>query len=66
LSAILFLYQILLKHEIGWLNEVVRAKKPRKLPVALTHEGAKIACSATDLHKYQIVQLFKIIFSDLQ
>jgi hypothetical protein len=27
---------MLLKQEIGWLNEVVRAKKPRKLPV-VTH-----------------------------
>jgi len=41
LSAIFFLYQMLLKQEIGWLNEVVRAKKPRKLPVALTQEEAK-------------------------
>jgi integrase len=32
---------MLLKQEIGWLNEVVRAKKPRKLPVASTQEEAK-------------------------
>jgi hypothetical protein len=31
---------MLLKQEIGWLNEVVRAKEPRKLPVALTQEKA--------------------------
>jgi integron integrase len=41
LSAILFLYQAVLRQEIGWLNEVVRAKKPRKLPVVLTQEEAK-------------------------
>jgi integrase len=30
-----------LKQEIRWLNEVVWAKKPRKLPVASTQEEAK-------------------------
>jgi integrase len=29
-----------LRQEIGWLDEVVRAKKPRKLPVVLTQEAA--------------------------
>jgi site-specific recombinase XerD len=41
LSAILFLYQEVLRQEIGWLDEVVRAKKPRKLPVVLTQEEVK-------------------------
>jgi site-specific recombinase XerD len=30
LSAILFLYQAVLKADIGWLDEVVRAKQPKK------------------------------------
>ena len=33
LSAILFLYQQVLKQEIGWLHDVVRAKQPQRLPV---------------------------------
>jgi integron integrase len=37
----LFLYQEVLRQEIGWLDEVVRAKKPRKLPVVLTQEEVK-------------------------
>jgi integron integrase len=41
LSAILFLYQEVLRQEIGWVDEVVRAKKPRKLPVVLTREEVK-------------------------
>jgi integron integrase len=41
LSALLFLYQVVLRQEIRWLNEVVRAKKPRKLPVVLTQEEVK-------------------------
>jgi integrase len=36
LSALLFLYKEVLKLEIGWLNNVERAKKPPKLPVVLT------------------------------
>src|ERR671923_2519778 len=41
LSAIVFLYQEVLRQEIGWLDEVVRAKKPRKRPVVLTREEVK-------------------------
>ena len=41
LSAILFLYQHVLMQEIGWVDDVVRAKKPRKLPVVLTREEVK-------------------------
>ena len=38
LSAILFLYKEVLKQEIGWLDQVERAKKPAKLPVVLTRD----------------------------
>src|SRR5438874_4082915 len=38
LSALLFLYKEVLKQEIGWLDEVERAKKPTKLPVVLTRQ----------------------------
>jgi integron integrase len=41
LSAILFLYQEVLRQEIGWLDDVARAKKPRKLPVVLAQEEVK-------------------------
>ena len=41
LSAILFLYQEVLRQEIGWLHGVVRAKKPRKLPVVLTQDEVR-------------------------
>lgn len=42
LSAILFLYQHVLRQEIGWINDVVRAKKPKILPVVLTQKEVKI------------------------
>jgi integron integrase len=41
LSALLFLYKEVLKHEIGWLEKVERAKKPPKLPVVLSRGEVK-------------------------
>jgi len=38
LSAILFLYKQVLKQEIGWLDQVERAKKPTRVPVVLTRD----------------------------
>ncbi len=36
LSAILFLYQRVLNIKLEWINDVVRAKRPKRLPVVLT------------------------------
>jgi integron integrase len=41
LSAVLFLYQQVLKQDIGWLDDVVRAKKPQRFPVVLTQDVVK-------------------------
>jgi integron integrase len=38
LSALLFLYKEVLKREIGWLDQVERAKRPTRLPVVLTKD----------------------------
>ncbi|HEX9594218.1 MAG TPA: phage integrase N-terminal SAM-like domain-containing protein, partial [bacterium] len=38
LNALLFLYREVLRVELGWLEDVVRAKKPQRLPVVLTRE----------------------------
>ena len=35
-SAILFLYKMVLKVQLPWLEEIVAAKSPRRLPVVLT------------------------------
>jgi len=40
LCALLFLYRHVLGREIGELGEVIRARKPRRLPVVMTHEEA--------------------------
>jgi len=36
LSALLFLYKEVLKQELDWLDDGVRAKRPRRLPVVMT------------------------------
>jgi integron integrase len=36
LSALLFLYKHVLKQKLEWLDDVVRAKRPKRLPVVLT------------------------------
>ncbi len=41
LSAILFLYRDVLQIEIGWLEGVTRAKKPKRLPVVLTRKEVR-------------------------
>lgn len=41
LSAILFLYQHVLKKELQWIAPAVRAKKPKRLPVVRTRAEVK-------------------------
>jgi integrase len=36
LSALLFLYRAVLEPDVPWLDEIVRAKRPARLPVVLT------------------------------
>jgi integron integrase len=38
LAALLFLYRVVLRKELPWLEDVVRAKKPQSIPVVLTRE----------------------------
>lgn len=40
LNAILFLYKHVLKQDIGWIENVERAKRPEKIPVVFTSEEA--------------------------
>lgn len=41
LSALLFLYGEVLNQELGWLDEIVRAKRPARLPVVLGREEVR-------------------------
>jgi len=45
LSAILFLYKHVLKQEIEWIENVVRAKRPKYLPTILSPEEVRMVIS---------------------
>jgi integrase len=48
LSAILFLYQEVLGHELPWLDGVERAKRPARLPVVLTASEVRSVLARLD------------------
>src|ERR1700752_793849 len=41
LAALLFLYRDVLRMPVGWLNTLVRAKRPARVPVVLTREEVR-------------------------
>ena len=41
LAALLFLYRDVLERELPWLDDMVRAKRPARLPVVLTREEVR-------------------------
>ncbi len=41
LSALLFLYRAVLDLEVPWLDDIVRAKRPQRLPVVLSREEVR-------------------------
>jgi integron integrase len=41
LAALLFLYKVVLEVELPWLDEIVRAKRPVRLPVVLTRDEVR-------------------------
>ena len=45
LSALLFLYRHVLNRKIGGLGEVIRARKPKRLPLVMTREEVKLVLS---------------------
>ncbi len=51
-SALLFLYREVLSRELSWLDGVVRAKTPSRLPVVLTRtEVAKLLAAMNGTHR---------------
>jgi integron integrase len=48
LSAILFLYKAVLGIELQWLNDVRRAKKPRRLPTVLSQAEVRLLLTHID------------------
>jgi integron integrase len=48
LNALLFLYREILKKDIGYVNGVVRAKRPHRLPVVLTRQEVRSILGSLD------------------
>ena len=48
LSALLFLYRHVLQQELPWLDEVVRARRPKHLPIVLTRDEVRAVISKLD------------------
>jgi integrase-like protein len=46
LSALLFLYRDVLHHDVPWLDDLVYAKRPQRLPVILTREEVRAILDA--------------------
>jgi len=44
-SALLFLYQEVIKERLPWIDDIVRAKRPAKLPVVFTQAEARAVLS---------------------
>ncbi len=57
LSALLFLYRHVLDRPIGDLGEVVRARRPRRLPVVLIREEVKAVLDHLQGHKALMARL---------
>ncbi|MGB0954712.1 MAG: integron integrase [Panacagrimonas sp.] len=48
LSAILFLYREVLRQDVPWLKDMVRAKKPQRLPTVLSQADTQLLLSCLD------------------
>lgn len=57
LSAVLFLYKAVLGVELPWLENIVRATRPRRLPVVLTPEEARAVIGYVEGTRWLIVSL---------
>ncbi|HET7922186.1 MAG TPA: integron integrase [Gammaproteobacteria bacterium] len=57
LNALVFLYGKVLEHPLGDIGGVVRAKRPKRLPVILTHDEARAIIRALGMPHRLIVSL---------
>jgi integron integrase len=57
LSALLFLYRVVLGVELPWMENVVRAKRPRRLPVVLSIDEVRRLLAAMDGRPWLLASL---------
>lgn len=52
LAALLFLYRTVLETDLPWLEDVVRAKRPRHIPLALSRDEVRTRPPHKSIHMY--------------
>jgi integron integrase len=57
LSAILFLYRHVLQRDLGWIENIERAKKPARLPVVFTRKEVQAILARLEGTKWLITSL---------
>lgn len=57
LSALLFLYKEVLQVDLPWLKDVVRAKKPQRLPVVMSVEEVRRVLAGLEGHLWLVCSL---------
>lgn len=57
LSALLFLYRHVIGREVGDLGDVIRARKPKRLPVVMTREEVKAVLANLEGDKWLMASL---------
>jgi len=57
LSAILFLYHYVIGRDLGDLGDIIRARKPKRLPVVMTRDEVKSVLSQLDGEKWLMASL---------
>ncbi len=57
LSAILFLYRVVLEDPLPWLSDIVRARRSGHVPVVLTPEEARLVIAEVEGVSRLVVQL---------
>ena len=66
LSALLFLYRYVIGRDVGDLDDVIRARKPKRLPVVMTREevkavlnrlSGKLTRQLPDRHLFHVAEL---------
>jgi integron integrase len=57
LNAILFLYRAVLGRDLGWIENVVRAKRPKRLPVVLSREEVRLLLKHLEGTKHLMASL---------
>ena len=48
MNALVFLYRVVLEHDLPWLDDVVRARRPRHLPVVFTRDEIRRVLARLD------------------